>query len=196
MSNEARQAQLQAANGNGRGRPAPLRIVLPLLIVGGALFYGWKWWQHQRLYVTLTAHEPGGNANDLVFFLKVQRIDVPEGIKGEELGASLAAVAESCDCLQCCLLRLDDDRMQPAFQRRVDGRFEASGNLQLRSEDAEDARYLRRFAKATGIDALDERMAKNECVPRPGGDPVVLGLDAHERLQAAFKEVEFAQVQR
>ncbi|MCB1217108.1 HlyD family secretion protein [bacterium] len=52
MSNEARQAQLQAANGNGRGRPAPLRIVLPLLIVGGALFYGWKWWQHQRLYVT------------------------------------------------------------------------------------------------------------------------------------------------
>ncbi|MCB1187076.1 HlyD family secretion protein [bacterium] len=52
MSNEQKQPEPKAGNGNGNGRPSPLRFLLPMLIVGGALVYGWQWWQHQQLYVS------------------------------------------------------------------------------------------------------------------------------------------------
>ena len=35
-----------------RRRPSPLRLVLPGLILAGALFFGWRWYQHMLLYVS------------------------------------------------------------------------------------------------------------------------------------------------
>ena len=52
---------------------------------------------------------------------------------------------------------------------------------------------LRRLAEAARGDAVDQRLAHDEDVARPGGDAVVLGLDAPQRVEAAFELVQFAQ---
>ena len=117
-----------------------------------------------------------------------------DGVEGEELGAALLAPLEGGDRFEGDRFVLDDDGVEALFEGGVDRDLETRGHLELPRKQANDTRDLRRFAEAAGLELLHERLAHDEHVPRAGGDTIVLGLDAAERIEAAFQVVELAQV--
>ena len=142
----------------------------------------------------LGAHQLRRHADDSALLLEVQGEALADGVEGDEVGAPVATFKEQLDRLEGRLFRFDDDGVKPVLEGGVDRDFKARRDAQLAGEEPDDAVDLRRFAEAARLDAFDQGLAHDEDVAGAGGDPVVFGLDAPERIETAFHVVKLAEV--
>ncbi len=146
------------------------------------------------LHTRVTTDELGRDANHPALLLQVQRVNMPDRIEREELGASLLPPLQRVDGLEGDVFVFHDDGMEALLQRRIDGDFEPGRDANLPGQQADNAIDLRRLAHAAGLILVHQRLAHDEHVAGAGSHAIMLGLHAAQCVEPALEVVEFAQV--